>query len=38
MNVPHFLGSVKTHLAVTEGGYVEHKTVYEAKHGDDWEQ
>ena len=31
-------GEVRTHLAVTEGDYVEPKTVYEAKQGDDWDQ
>ena len=31
-------GEVRTHLAVTEDDYVEHKTVYKAKHGDDWDQ
>ena len=33
-----FFGEVRTHLAVTEGDYGEHKTVYEAKQGDDWDQ
>ena len=37
-NVPQFIGEVRTHLAVTEGDYVEPKTVYEAKQGDDWDQ
>ena len=37
-NVPQFLGEVRTHLAVTEGDYVEPKTVYEAKQVDDWDQ
>ena len=37
-NIPHFLKEVRTHLAVTEVDYVEPKTVYEAKHGDDWDQ
>ena len=37
-NVPHFFGQVRAHLAVTEGDYVEPKTVYEAKQGDDWGQ
>ena len=37
-NVPQFFGEVRTHLAVTEGDYVEPKTVYEAKQGDDWDQ
>ena len=32
-NVPQFFGEVRTHLAVTEGEYVEPKTVYEAKQG-----
>ena len=38
MNVPQFFGEVRTHLVVTEGDYVEPKTVYEAKQGDDWDQ
>ena len=37
-NVPQFFGEVRTHLAVTEGNYVEPKTVYETKQGDDWDQ
>ena len=37
-NVPQFFGEVRTHLAVTEGDYVEPKTVYEAKQGEDWDQ
>ena len=37
-NVPQFFGEVRTHLAVTEGDYVEPKTVYEARQGDDWDQ
>ena len=37
-NVPQFFGEVRTHLAVTEGDYVEPKTVYEAKRGNDWDQ
>ena len=37
-NVPQFFGEVRTHLAMTEGDYVEPKTVYEAKQGDDWDQ
>ena len=37
-NVPQFFGEVRTHLAVTEGNYVEHKTVYEAKQADVWDQ
>ena len=37
-NVPQFFGEFRTHLAVTEGDYVEPKTVYEAKQGDDWDQ
>ena len=35
-NFPQFSGEVRTHLAATEGNYVEPKTVYEAKNGDDW--
>ena len=31
-------GEVRTHLGVTEGDYVEPKTVYEANHGDDLDQ
>ena len=34
----NFFGEVRTHLAVTEGDYVEPKTVYEAKQGDDLDQ
>ena len=37
-NVPQFFGEVKTYPSVTEGDYVELKTVYEAKQGDDWDQ
>ena len=37
-NVPQFFGEVRTHLAVTEGNYVEPKTVYEAKQADGWDQ
>ena len=37
-NVPQFFGEVRTHLAETQGDYVEHKTVCEAKQGDDWDQ
>ena len=37
-NVPQFFGEVRTHLAVTDGDYMEPKTVYEAKQGDDWDQ
>ena len=37
-NVPQIFGEVWTHLAVTEGDYVEPRTVYEAKQGDDWDQ
>ena len=33
-----FFGEVRTHLAVTEGNYVEPKTVYEAKQTDEWDQ
>ena len=34
----NFFGEVRTHLAVTEGDYVESKTVYEVKHDEDWDQ
>ena len=34
----NLFGEVRTHLAVTEGDYVEPKTVYEDKQGDDWGQ
>ena len=37
-NVPQVFGEVRTHLAVTEGKYVEPKTVFEAKQADDWDQ
>ena len=37
-NVPEFFGEVRTHLVVTEGDYVESKTVYEAKQSDNWDQ
>ena len=37
-NVPQFFEEVRTHLAVTEDDYVEPRTVYEAKQGDDWNQ
>ena len=37
-NVPQFFGEVRTHLAVTEGDYVEPKAVYEAKQRDVWDQ
>ena len=37
-NVSQFFGEVRTHLVVTEGEYVEPKTVYEAKQADDWDQ
>ena len=37
-NVPQFFGKVRTHLAGTESDYVEPKTIYEAKQGDDWDQ
>ena len=37
-NVPQFFGEVRTHLVVTEGNYVEPKTVYEAKQADEWDQ
>ena len=34
----NFFGEVRTHLAVTEGNYVEPKTVYETKQADQWDQ
>ena len=37
-NVKQFFGEVRTHLAVTEGNYVEPKTVYETKQTDEWDQ
>ena len=37
-NVPQFFGEVRTHLALTEGNYVEPKAVYEAKQADEWDQ
>ena len=37
-NVPQFFGEVRTHFAVTEGDYVEPRTVYEAKQIYDWDQ
>ena len=37
-NVPQFFGVVRTHLAVTEGNYVEFETVYETKQADEWDQ
>ena len=37
-NVPQYFGEVRTNLAVTEGDYVEPKTIYEAKQGDDWDR
>ena len=37
-NFPQFFRDVRTHLPATEGDYVEPKTVYEAKQGDDWDQ
>ena len=37
-NVQQFFGEVRTHLVVTEGDYVEPKTVYEAKQSDNWDQ
>ena len=37
-NVPQLFREVRTQLAVTEGDYLEPKTVYEAKQGDDWDQ
>ena len=36
--VPQVFGEVRTHLAVTEGDSVKHKTMYEAKQGDDLDQ
>ena len=36
-NVPQFFGEVRTHLAVTEGDYMEPRTVYEVKQGDVWD-
>ena len=35
---PIFFGEIRTHLAVTEGNYLEPKTVYEAKQADEWDQ
>ena len=32
--VPDFFGEVRTHIVVTEGDYVEHKTVCEAEQND----
>ena len=37
-SVPQFFGEVRTHFGVTEGDYVELKTVYEARQGDNWGQ
>ena len=37
-NVPQLFGEVRTHLDVTEGDYVEPKTVYEAKQADKRDQ
>ena len=37
-NVPQFFGEIRTHLAVTEGNYVEPKTVYEANQVDERNQ
>ena len=37
-SVPQFFEEVRTHLVVTEGNYVELKTVYEAKQADEWDQ
>ena len=37
-NVPQFFGEVRNHLVVTEGNYVEPKTVYEGKQADEWDQ
>ena len=36
-NFSQFLWKVRTHLAVTEGDYVEPRTVYAAKQGNDWD-
>ena len=36
--VPQFFGEVRTHLAVTDGSYVEPKTVYEAEQADELDQ
>ena len=33
-----FFGEVRTHLAVTEGDYVESTAVSEANYSDDWDQ
>ena len=35
---PQFFREVRTNLVLNEGDYVEPKTVYEAKQGDDWEK
>ena len=37
-NVLQIVGEVRTHLAATEGNYLEPKTVYEAKQADEWDQ
>ena len=37
-NFPQFFGEVRTHLVVTECDLVEPKKVYEAMHGDNWDQ
>ena len=37
-NVPNFFGEIRTHLVVTEGNYLEPKTVCEAKPADEWDQ
>ena len=37
-NVPQLFEEVRTHLVVTEDGYVEPRTVYETKQGGDWDQ
>ena len=37
-NILHSFGEARIHLAVTEGEYVEPKTVYEAKNGEDLHQ
>ena len=34
----NFFGQVRTHRVLTEADFEEPKTVYEAKHGDHWDQ
>ena len=36
--LPQFIGEVRLYLGLTEGGYVETKTVFKIKQGDDWDQ